>query len=106
MIINSILCRDLTDADSLICLEAFKLKYGGDKLKWISSKKDRLLIVSTISFHLSRNHKQGVNLLESVEEINPGCCYFRGVLREIIDEMQNLNKTHLLEIASTLLGNI
>lgn len=97
---------ELTDDDSFSCLEAFKLKYGGDRLKWINFEKDRLLIVSVISFHLSRRHKQGASLQESIDEINPGCCYFRGYLREIIDEMQNLNKRHLLEIASTLLTSI
>lgn len=101
--LNPILSRELTDADSLICLEEFKLKYGGDQLRWISVQKERLLIVSTITFHLSRGHKQGVSLLESVEEINPGCSYFRGALRETINDLQNLNKRHLLDIVSILL---
>lgn len=103
---NPILFRELTDDDSLSCLKAFKLKYGGDLLKWINFEKDRLLIVSTISFHLSRQHKQGVSLLDSAEDIDPGCFYMRGTIREIIDEMQNLNKMHLLEIASILLASI
>lgn len=103
---NPILFRELTDDDSLSCLKAFKLKYGGDRLKWISSGKDRLCIVSVISFHLVRNRKQGESLLESADDIDPGCSYMRGAIREIIDEMQNLNRRHLLEIASALLTSI
>ena len=97
---------ELTDDDSFSCLEAFKLKYGGDRLKWISSEKDRLCIVSVVSFHLVQNCKQGESLLDSASDIDPGSFYMRGAIREIIDEMQNLNKRHLLGIASALLISI
>lgn len=103
---NPILFRELTDDDSLSCLKAFKLKHGGDRLRWINFEKDRLCIVSIISFHLVQNRKQGESLLESADEIDPGCFYMRGVVREIADEMQNLNKKHLLEVASTLRASV